>query len=55
MAETTTNTNDISNNTAESRTIFTYFFVPKSCLITAIEIIPPARPATKYDSISGIP
>jgi len=31
----------------ESIMIFSYFFVPKSCLITAVDTMPPASPATK--------
>ena len=34
-------------NSDESRTICSNFSVPTSCLITAIDIIPPARPPTK--------
>ena len=44
-----------NSKSAESNNMCSNFLVPKSCFITATEIIPPANPATKYDNISGIP
>ena len=47
--------NASNNKSAESKSTCSNFLVLKSCFITATDIIPPAKPAKKYASISGIP
>ena len=46
-AEITKRAKDIINSSDTSNTILSNFFEPKTCLITATDIIPPAKAATK--------
>ena len=61
MIKTSTNVARNKSNKAiiisseESKIILKNFLLPKSCLITATEIIPPASAPTKYAPISSTP